>query len=247
MSNARRIATITGTVAAGAALFLSTGAPAFADEGTNAETPAAPPKGSPVAGLDFFAGHLEQYHFGRTILGFDRAASDPYDWGVHHFVPTNLETVTRTLSPAQAPEVEGDTWTETPANEADPGHGHGPPSHGGQPLRAPINPLAGPEYLAKWAKNPNPTEAVPAAQETLRRSVTPTEDRPPNAVDKWSDKRPANGEESGPVLLPAEVAGVPAQASTTVGRYAAGVIDTAAGTAPNPQGPLLPVGGLLPH
>ncbi|RZS41089.1 hypothetical protein EV193_103407 [Herbihabitans rhizosphaerae] len=248
MSIARRIAVpATGAVLTAAALVLA--APTASAHPGHPHSPAQPGihKGDPLAGPDFFASHLDRYHWGRTLFGFTRAAEDPYDWLVYHFLPTNLETVTRTVSPGQAPAVEGDTWVETPAREAGPDHGHGPPSHAGQALRAPIDPTAGLEYLARYGAKPDPATAVPALREAVRRTVTPTEDRPPNTVDKWSDKRPAGGAESGRVLLPAEVASVPANASKTVGRFVGGVLDSLAGTSPN-SGPvgLLPIGGLLP-
>ena len=240
------MATKTLTAALGiAAISLLPSAPsAWAHDGPHPPpSPAAPAKGSPLAGPDFFADHLARYHWNRTLIGFDRAAGDPYDWAVYHFLPTNLETATRALSPADAPEAEGDTWVPAPAGEAEPGHGHGPPSHAGQPLRAPIDPTAGVEYLVKWGGG-NPGEAVPAVQEGLRRSITPTEDRPPNTVDKWEDQRPAGGAHSGRVLLPAEAAAVPAQASAVAGKFATGLIGTVGGGSGHS---VLPVGGLVPR
>lgn len=204
----------------------------------------APPKGSPAAGLDFFGNHLDRYHWNRTLIGFTRAVQDPYDWAVYHFVPTNIETAARTISPTHAPEVDGDTWVPTPAKEAPPGEGHGPPSHAGQPLHSPVNPVAGVDYLGKWAKKPNPAELVPAVRETARRTITPTESRPPNTVDKWQDKRPADRSGSAPTLVPGEAAALPAQASTAVGKIAGGAVDTLAG---GNEDKLLPIGGLLPN
>lgn len=244
METRKQFATFAGVLASAGALFLlAPPQPALADDEHDAPAAGAPPKGSPLAGPDFFTNHLDRYHWRRELIGFNRATSDPYDWAVYHFLPANLETATRALSPAQAPEAEGDTWVSTPAREAGPDHGHGPPSHDGEPLRAPFDPTAGVDYFTKWAQNPDPGELVPAVQETARRTVTPTEDRPPNTVDKWEDQRPSGGKNSGRVLLPAEVAAVPAQASKVAGKAATGLIDTIGGDSGEN---LLPVGGLLP-
>lgn len=226
--------------AAGAAVGLAatgvllTGGAASAHTGQDQTTQASRGKGVPTAGLDFFLNHLDTYHFGHAYVGFDAAVEDFYGWGVYHFTPTFLETGARAVSPAQAPEVQGDTWrtTSAPAPASHDEHGM---SHVGDDLRTPIAPTAGLQYGNLWLQQAlasgDPAalrQAVPAGQETLRRTLTPTEPAPPVENDSWTDKRPTDSS-GAVVLVPGKDVAPVARASEDLGKVAGSVLDQAAG------------------
>lgn len=225
--------------AAGAAAGLAatgvllTGGAASAHTGHDQTSQGSRGKGVPTAGLDFFLNHLDTYHFGRAYVGFDAAAEDLYGWGVYHFTPTFLETGARAVSPAQAPEVQGDTWRTTSAPKPANHDEHGM-SHVGDDLRTPIAPTAGLQYANLWLQSlasGDPAalqQAVPAAQETLRRTLTPTEPAPPVENDSWTDKRPTDSS-GAVVLVPGKDVTPVARASEDLGKVAGGVLDRAAG------------------
>lgn len=190
-----------------------------------------------TAAPEFFLKHLDTYHFGRTLLGFTRAAEDPYDWAVYHFATTGLETAARAVSPQDAPEVRGDDWVPTDAHPST-GTGHGPPSHRGHPLRVPVDPAAGPEYLGKaLAQNgPAGSEVVPTLQETARRAVTPTEAYPPVKGDNWHDRRPVDDGSSNTVLGGGAADLLAGASGDVVGTATGGAIEGVFGGGHNPAG-----------
>ncbi|MBO0841764.1 MAG: hypothetical protein J2O46_01160 [Nocardioides sp.] len=216
----------TGTLIAAGAASAESGDSAIAQESRG--------KGVPTAGFDFFLNHLNTYHFGRPYAGFDAAAEDLYGWSVYHFTPTFLETGARAVSPKDAPDVQGDTWqtTSAPAPTSHDEHGM---SHVGDDLRSPIAPTAGLQYGNLWlqqsleAGDPSALrQAVPAGQETVRRTLTPTEPAPPVENDSWSDKRPTDNS-GAVVLVPGKVVEPVARGSEDAGTVAERVLDEAAG------------------
>lgn len=222
---------------AGAGVLL-VGSPALAHDGHDhgETTPSATPgKGLPTVGPEFFLNHLDTYHFGRAYVGFDNAAKDPYRWFVYHFTPTGLETAQRAVSPKDAPEVEGDTWATKKQPVSEGTDGHGPPSHDGDDLRTPVSPTAGVKYANLWAQQtlskPDPaaaSEAVPAVQETVRRTLTPTEQAPPVENDDWTDKRPKDSSGS-IVVVPGNAIKPVADASKEVSTVTGPILDGISG------------------
>jgi hypothetical protein len=191
-------------------------------------------KGNPVSAVQFFGRHLQTYHFGRTLAGFTVAATDPYNWAAYHLIPTQFEVASRAVSPAKAPVVAGDTWVDKTAPVST-GAGHGIPPHDGYPLRVPVDPTAGVTYLLKYAqsneKNPAnvASTVVPAAQETVRRAVTPVENTPPVVDDNWTDKRPAT-KPSAAILSPDQATIVEGISKNVVGKVTSGVLGATVGT-----------------
>jgi hypothetical protein len=137
-----------GAVAALLAAPSASAAPAVVDTAAVTHT-VAPQESSdplpapidPTAGVKFFWEHLETYHFGKPLLGFGEGLSDPVGWFNYHFANTGLETLARTVSPANAaPAVNGDTWTRGTA----PTKSAPEPNN---PLPLPVDPTAGLKFF----------------------------------------------------------------------------------------------------
>jgi hypothetical protein len=162
--------------------------------------------GDPTAAPEYFFQHFDTYHFGHALVGFDVAAVAFPAWFEYHFVPTGQETFSRGVAPTSPPRVEGDTWVPTAAPQYQDGSEHSTSHKEGRPLYAPSDLGAGPDYLGKWVQGaPSAEEAVPALQESARRSLVPTEQSPPVIGDERVDYRPAPDAPKPPALAPAGV------------------------------------------